>query len=115
MKCHVRIISRPSPFTHLFSSDPKMMPRVTVDKGAIKFVLKGADVMCPGLTSAGADCSVELPELAPVAVFAEGKEHALAVGFTKMSTKDIRNIKKGVGIEAVHFCGDQLWTAEPFE
>jgi PUA domain protein len=92
-----------------------MMPRVTVDKGAIKFVLKGADVMCPGLTSAGADCSVELPELAPVAVYAEGKEHALAVGFTKMSTKDIRNIKKGVGIEAVHFCGDQLWTAEPFE
>ena len=95
--------------------DPLMMPRVTVDKGAVKFVLKGADVMCPGLTSKGAECSIELPELAPVAVYAEGKVHALAIGFTKMSTKDIRTVNKGVGIEAVHFCGDQLWSAGPFE
>jgi PUA domain protein len=92
-----------------------MMPRVTVDRGAIKFVLKGADVMCPGLTSAGGDVSVDLPPLAPVAIWAEGKAHALAVGSTRLSTKDIRAINKGVGIEAVHFCGDQLWTTPPFE
>ena len=66
-----------------------MMPRVGVDKGAIRFVLKGADVMCPGLTSKGGDLSTSLPELAPVAVYAEGKVHALAVGVTKMSTADM--------------------------
>ncbi len=92
-----------------------MMPRVTADKGAIKFVLKGADVMCPGLTSKGATCDVDLPELAPVAVFAEGKAHALAVGFTRMSTADIRSVNKGVGVEVLHFCGDELWTTAPFE
>jgi len=92
-----------------------MMPRVTVDKGAVKFVLKGADVMCPGLTSRGADCSADLPAFAPVAVYAEGKEHAVAIGVTKMSTADIRAINKGVGVEAIHFCGDQLWTSGPFE
>ena len=27
--------------------------KVQVDKGAIKFVLKGANIMCPGLTSPG--------------------------------------------------------------
>lgn len=86
-----------------------MMARVSVDKGAIKFVLKGADVMCPGLTSKGGDVSAELPALAPVAIYAEGKEHALAIGTTKMSTADIRGVNKGIGIEALHFVGDELW------
>lgn len=31
-----------------------MMKKLRVDTGAIKFVLAGADVMCPGLTSPGA-------------------------------------------------------------
>ena len=30
-----------------------MMKSVQVDKGAIKFVLSGADIMCRGLTSPG--------------------------------------------------------------
>eukprot|EP00453_Perkinsus_chesapeaki_P002935 CAMPEP_0185919702 /NCGR_PEP_ID=MMETSP0924C-20121207/7159_1 /TAXON_ID=321610 /ORGANISM="Perkinsus chesapeaki, Strain ATCC PRA-65" /LENGTH=32 /DNA_ID= /DNA_START= /DNA_END= /DNA_ORIENTATION= len=30
-----------------------MMPLVRVDRGAIKFVLKGANIMTPGLTSPG--------------------------------------------------------------
>lgn len=31
-----------------------MMPHMQVDKGAIKFILSGANIMCPGLTSPGA-------------------------------------------------------------
>lgn len=30
-----------------------MMPKMQVDYGAIKFVLRGSNVMCAGLTSAG--------------------------------------------------------------
>lgn len=30
-----------------------MLAQVQVDMGAIKFILGGADVMCPGLTSPG--------------------------------------------------------------
>lgn len=30
---------------------PDMFPRFTVDPGALKFVIKGANVMCPGLTN----------------------------------------------------------------
>jgi PUA domain protein len=86
-----------------------MMARVRVDKGAIKFVLKGADVMCPGLTSAGGDVSADLPALAPVAVYAEGKEHALALGTMKLSGAEVRSVNKGVGIEVLHFAGDDLW------
>ena len=34
-------------------SDPTLLPIMRVDKGAIKFVLQGANIMCPGLTSPG--------------------------------------------------------------
>lgn len=36
-----------------YSLDPFIMPTVQVDRGAIKFVMQGANIMCPGLTSAG--------------------------------------------------------------
>ncbi len=30
---------------------PDMYPRFTADPGALKFVIKGANIMCPGLTN----------------------------------------------------------------
>lgn len=66
-----------------------MMQRIQVDAGAIKFVLGGANVMCRGITSPGGAIPVELPEGAPVAVYAQGKDSAMAVGVLKMSTADM--------------------------
>ena len=37
-----------------FFIDPFMLTHQQVDKGAIRFVLSGANIMCPGLTSPGA-------------------------------------------------------------
>ncbi|CAJ0648346.1 9810_t:CDS:10, partial [Entrophospora sp. SA101] len=68
--------------------NPDTFPKLQVDKGAIKFILSGANIMCPGLTSKGARIDEELPAEAIVSIFAEGKEHALAVGLTKKSTED---------------------------
>ncbi|RUS14384.1 PUA domain-containing protein [Endogone sp. FLAS-F59071] len=82
---------------------------VQVDRGAIKFVLSGAMIMCPGLTSKGARMNVELPAESVVAVMAEGKEHAMAVGLTKMSTEDIRKVNKGSGVDNMHHLNDPLW------
>ena len=69
-------------------ADPFLLPKLQVDKGAIRFVLSGANIMCPGLTSPGARMTA-VPEKTPVAIMAEGKQHALAVGLTKMSTDDM--------------------------
>ena len=77
------------PHLKLLHMYPDILPKVQVDKGAIKFVLNGADIMCPGLTSKGARLDQELPKHTPVAVYAEGKEHALAVGYTLLSTNDM--------------------------
>lgn len=60
-----------------------------VDKGAITFVLSGANIMCPGLTSKGAIMTPALPANAVVTVVAEGKQHALSVGILKMSVDDM--------------------------
>lgn len=38
----------------IFIIDPFFLPMEQVDKGAIRFVLSGANIMCPGLTSPGA-------------------------------------------------------------
>ena len=45
----------------------------------------------------------------PVAIFAEGKQHPLAVGLTQMSTSDIKEKNKGIAVENVHFLLDGLW------
>ncbi|CAE7949086.1 mcts1 [Symbiodinium sp. KB8] len=48
------------PTLRLLHKYPSMMPKMQVDKGAIKFVLRGASIMCPGLTSPGGE--MEVPE-----------------------------------------------------
>jgi PUA domain protein len=45
-----------------------MLPIQIVDKGAIKFILSGAHIMCPGLTSPGAFLDMECEEGAAVQV-----------------------------------------------
>ena len=74
----------------ILPTDPDAMVRVQVDRGAVKFLLAGANIMCPGLTSKGARLPEEdHPVGTPVAVYVEGKEHALAIGVLKMSISDM--------------------------
>ena len=42
------------PTLRLLHQYPDMMAKLRADKGAIKFVLSGANIMAPGLTSSGA-------------------------------------------------------------
>ncbi|MES1908785.1 MAG: hypothetical protein MHM6MM_001657 [Cercozoa sp. M6MM] len=92
---------------------PELLPRFQVDQGAIRFLLNGSDVKCPGLTSPGAempeDDEVEVGDI--VAVYAEGKEHALAVGVLVKSIANIKSENRGDAIRILNFLGpkDGLW------
>jgi len=97
------------PTLRLLHKYPFILPPQQVDKGAIKFVLSGANIMCPGLTSPGAKMT-DAPKDTIVAVMAEGKTHAMAVGVTLMSTEDIQKMNKGIGVETYHYLNDGLWT-----
>lgn len=49
----------------LYGLDPDLLPKVQVDRGAIRFVMKGSNIMCPGLTSPGAKLDVEIAKSTP--------------------------------------------------
>ncbi len=96
----------------MYPADPYILPKVKVDRGAIRFLLAGAHMMCPGLTSAGGylpPADEALPAGTPVAIYAEGKEHSVGVGITKLNTEEMRKVNKGVGVETVTYLGDDLW------
>ncbi|KAK0621635.1 hypothetical protein B0T17DRAFT_508967 [Bombardia bombarda] len=123
------------PHLRLVHRFPQAFPTIRIDRGAIRFVLSGATLMAPGLTSAGGRLpepkersgepvaegvpnegpdeeghwSRELDKGEPVVVMAEGKEEACAVGILVMGTKEIKDKGKGPVIEEGHFLGDGLW------
>ena len=65
--------------------------------------------MCPGFTSPGGAMPTAIDAEQPVAIYAEGKEHAMAVGMTKMSNTQICEVNKGIAVETVHYLMDGLW------
>ena len=102
---------------------PQCFRRLRIDRGAIRFVLSGATLMVPGLTSPGGrlpnpgageeDAAnygrEDIPAGSVVVVEAEGKEHACLVGALKVGTKDMKEKKKGIAMDDGHFVGDGLW------
>ncbi|CAJ0574326.1 unnamed protein product, partial [Mesorhabditis spiculigera] len=97
------------PTLRLLHKYPFILPHQQVDKGAIKFVLNGSHIMCPGLTSPGAVLLPEVPKGQIVAIMAEGKQHALAIGVMAMSSEEIKQVNKGTGIENMHYLNDGMW------
>jgi len=77
------------PHLRILLKYPGMMRIVRVDRGAIPFVLDGANIMCPGLTSAGGELPDGLEVDDIVAVHAEGKEHPLAIGKMLLSSEEM--------------------------
>jgi PUA-domain protein len=81
------------------------VPRVTVDMGAVKFVVNGADIMRPGITQV----DDRVKENGIVVVVDENHGKPLAVGISKMSAEDMRSEKSGKVIKSIHHINDDLW------
>ena len=96
------------PTLRLLHKYPFMMPHMQCDKGAIKHILSGSDIMCPGLTSPGGKMS-DVQSGTIVAIMAEGKQHAMGVGIMTMSSDEIRKKNRDVGIELIQYLNDGLW------
>lgn len=113
------------PHLRLIHRFPSAFPTIRIDRGAIRFVLSGATLMAPGLTSKGGRLpeprdgeegvdeeghwSRELEKEEPVVIMAEGKEHACAVGLLVEGTKEVKAKGKGPVVEEAHFLGDGMW------
>ncbi|KAJ5482273.1 hypothetical protein N7475_001085 [Penicillium sp. IBT 31633x] len=102
----------PIPHLRLIHAYPSAIPTIQIDRGAIRFVLSGATLMAPGLTSPGgrlpdAEHALEAGQI--VGVKAEGKEEICLVGMLKVGTEEIKSKGKGVVMDEGHYLGDGLW------
>jgi len=77
---------------------------VTVDRGAVKFVTSGANVMAPGIIDA--DERIGKGDI----VWVRNEEGtAMALGYALMSGAEMVGENKGKAIESIHHIGDELW------
>ena len=78
---------------------------VHVDLGAIKFVSKGADVMCPGITTI--DSTIEKGDI--VLIKDPNHNRVLAVGEALYAAAQMKTMETGKVIKAIHSITDNIW------
>jgi PUA domain protein len=84
-----------------------LFPSVFIDEGAVKYIIKGADVMRPGISKYD-----EWGEAGKLVVVREDKKsRAAAVGKTVVSSSEMAELKKGNCITNLHHVGDRFWDA----
>ncbi|MDI6645355.1 MAG: RNA-binding protein [Methanobacteriaceae archaeon] len=76
-----------------------------VDMGAVKFMIKGADVMSPGIV----DADRKLKKGDIVFVVDEQHKKPLAIGKCLISGDEMIENKKGKAIKNLHHIGDKIW------
>ncbi len=81
---------------------------VTVDKGAIRFVSNGADIMAPGVVAADS----EIKEGDLVIIVEETHQKPLAIGKALMEGTEMVEATSGKAIKSITHVGDKLWNTE---
>ncbi|RXA19660.1 RNA-binding protein [Methanosarcina sp. MSH10X1] len=81
---------------------------VTVDKGAIRFVSNGADIMAPGVVAADA----EIKDGDLVIIVEETHRKPLAIGKALMEGPEMVEATSGKAIKSITHVGDKLWNME---
>lgn len=82
-----------------------ILPTVTVDMGAVRFVVNGADIMGPGITAFSAGVN----EGDYVVVVDETHGKPLAVCKSLISSEHFMKGMGGKVLANVHYVGDKLW------
>jgi PUA-domain protein len=81
------------------------MKSVTVDKGAIRFVANGADIMRPGITVI--DSSIQKNDIIKIQEETHGRP--LAVGMAMFDAAEMKSMTKGKVIKTIHYVNDPVW------
>ena len=84
------------------------LKKIVVDKGAIRFVTNGADVMRPGITKI--DPSIKMGNI--VVIVDENHDRALAIGRAMFDAKQMEDKKSGKVVKNLHTIQDDVWKFE---
>ena len=82
------------------------LKKIYVDSGAIPFVIKGADIMRPGITKI--DDDIEIDDFVIIVDDTHGKP--LAIGQALYDSENLKKSTSGKVIRNLHFVGDHIWT-----
>ena len=80
---------------------PDLLPKITVDAGAVKFMINGADLFRPGM--------VEWEEFKnnDYVTIINLHKAAMCIGRTILSSKDLSD--KGKVTKTIHYLNDEIW------
>lgn len=81
------------------------LPKVTIDKGAIPYIIKGAHIMVPGII----EIDPEVKKDSFVVIVDETHKKPIAIGKVVMDIDEIKKSNKGKAIENLHYVGDKIW------
>jgi len=84
------------------------LKKIVVDKGAIRFVTNGADVMRPGITKI--DSSIKKGDI--VVIVDENHDRALAIGRSMLDAKQMEDKNSGKVVKNLHTIQDNVWEFE---
>lgn len=93
------------PHLRLLLRRPSIVKRVTVDMGAVRFLVNGADVMRPGVVAV--EEGIVVGDFVVVVDEQHGK--ALVVGEALFDTAGMLAATGGKVVRALHYIGDRLW------
>lgn len=91
-----------------FLQENNVLKKITVDMGAVKFVVNGADIMRPGIVEI--ESGIAKDDF--VSVIDKNNKKSLAVGIALFNSEEMQAMKTGKVIKNIHYVGDELWKME---
>jgi len=81
------------------------LKKVTIDMPAVPFMIKGADLMRPGIVEI--EEGIEKDQI--VSIIDEKNKTPIALGITLYTSEEIKSMDKGKVIKNIHYVGDEIW------
>jgi PUA domain protein len=82
-----------------------ILKTITVDMGAVRFVVNGADIMRPGIVAI--DANIQKDEA--IIIIDQNNKKPLAVGIALLSSEEMQKVSSGKVIKNIHYAGDEIW------
>ena len=96
------------PTLKFLQTHPALLKTVTIDMGAVKFIIQWADVMRPGIVAI--DESILKDDI--ITIIDEKNKKPIAIGKALFSQAEMQVMKTGKVIKNIHYVGDELWKLE---
>ena len=91
--------------TLLFDKVLALLPKITVNMGAVPHICNGADLMAPGIVKIEGDFNAN----DYVLVVDERHQKPLAITVALIDSQDARKLQHGKVAKNLHYVGDFLW------